>query len=40
MDWKEMQKHGRDVEKIVLSKALNLALEERIFVYQNKTIVF
>lgn len=40
MDWKEMQKHGRDVEKIVLSKALNLALEERIFVYGNKTIVF
>lgn len=40
MDWKEMQKHGRDVEKIVLSKALNLALEEKIFVYCNKTIVF
>lgn len=40
MDWKEMQKSGRDVEKIVLAKALNLALEEKIFIYNNKTIVF
>ncbi|CAM2907993.1 formyltetrahydrofolate deformylase [Helicobacter burdigaliensis] len=40
LTWKEMQKNGRDVEKIVLAKALNLALEERIFVYKNKTIVF
>ncbi len=40
MDWKDMQKSGRDVEKIVLAKALNLALEERIFIYNNKTIVF
>ena len=38
--WEEMQRLGRDVEKIVLSKALKLALEDRIFVYQNKTIVF
>lgn len=40
MNWKDMQKSGRDVEKIVLAKALNLALEEKIFVYNNKTIVF
>ena len=40
MSWKDMQKSGRDVEKIVLAKALNLALEEKIFVYNNKTIVF
>lgn len=40
MHWREMQKSGRDVEKIVLSKALNLALEERIFIHNNKTIVF
>ena len=40
MDWKDMQKSGRDVEKIVLAKALNLALEEKIFTYKNKTIVF
>ncbi len=39
-DWKEMQRSGRDVEKIVLSRALKLALEDRIFVYANKTVVF
>lgn len=38
--WQDMQKAGRDIEKIVLSRALNLALEDRIFVYNNKTIVF
>ncbi|WP_300733351.1 formyltetrahydrofolate deformylase [uncultured Helicobacter sp.] len=38
--WQNMQKAGRDIEKIVLSRALNLALEDRIFVYGNKTIVF
>lgn len=35
-----MMKAGRDVEKTVLSKALDLALQDRIFVFQNKTIVF
>lgn len=40
MSWKDMQRSGRDVEKIVLAKALSLALEEKIFVYNNKTIVF
>jgi formyltetrahydrofolate deformylase len=38
--WEEMQRLGRDVEKIVLSKALKLALEDRIFVHTNKTIIF
>lgn len=38
--WEEMQKLGRDVEKVVLSKALKLALEDRIFVHANKTIIF
>lgn len=38
--WEEMQRSGRDVEKIVLSKALKLALEDRIFVHANKTIIF
>lgn len=38
--WEEMQRSGRDVEKIVLSKALKLALEDRIFVHTNKTIIF
>lgn len=39
-DWKELQKLGRDVEKIVLSRALKLALEDRIFVHANKTVIF
>lgn len=40
LGWKEMQKAGRNVEKVVLSNALDLALEDRIFVNQNKTIIF
>ncbi|HIY44760.1 formyltetrahydrofolate deformylase [uncultured Helicobacter sp.] len=38
--WKEMQKAGRDVEKIVLARGLKLALEDKIFVFSNKTIIF
>lgn len=38
--WQDMQKAGRDIEKVVLARALNLALEDRIFVYGNKTIIF
>ncbi len=38
--WRDMQKIGRDVEKVVLSHALKLALEDRIFVYANKTVIF
>lgn len=38
--WKDMQRSGRDVEKITLSRALKLALEDRIFVYKNKTVIF
>lgn len=40
MDWKSMQRAGRDVEKIVLSRALSIVLNDRVFVYNNKTIVF
>jgi formyltetrahydrofolate deformylase len=39
-DWKDMQRLGKDVEKFVLSRALKLALEDRIFVYANKTVIF
>ncbi len=39
-DWKDMQQAGRDVEKIVLARALKLVLEDRVFVNQNKTVVF
>jgi len=38
--WKDMQRSGRDVEKITLSRALKLALEDRIFVHKNKTVIF
>ena len=38
--WQDMQRSGRDVEKVVLSRALKLALEDRIFVYANKTVIF
>ncbi len=38
--WRDMQKNGRDVEKVVLSRALKLALEDRIFVYANRTVIF
>jgi len=38
--WKDMQRSGRDVEKVVLSRALKLALEDRIFVFANKTVIF
>jgi formyltetrahydrofolate deformylase len=31
---------GRDVEKSVLAKALRLVFEDRVFVHQNRTIVF
>ena len=40
LEWREMQKAGRDVEKIVLSRALNFVLNDRVFVHGNKTIVF
>jgi formyltetrahydrofolate deformylase len=38
--WRDMQKAGRNVEKIVLSKAIDLALDDRVFVYENKTVIF
>lgn len=39
-DWQSMQQYGRDVEKVVLARAVKLALEDRIFVYANKTVIF
>ncbi|MCE9678157.1 formyltetrahydrofolate deformylase [Shewanella sp. AS1] len=36
----ELAKCGRDVEKSVLSKALQLVLQEAVIVYGNKTVVF
>ena len=39
-DWKDMQRAGRDVEKAVLSRALSLVLNDRVFIHGNKTVVF
>ncbi|MCR6574787.1 formyltetrahydrofolate deformylase [Campylobacter insulaenigrae] len=38
--WQTMQQAGRNVEKNVFSKALDLVFDDRIFIYQNKTIIF
>jgi formyltetrahydrofolate deformylase len=35
----QMSAAGKDVEKIVLAKALQLVLDDRVFVYRNKTIL-
>ncbi len=40
MSANDMARAGRDVEKSVLSRALQLVLDERVFVYGNKTVVF
>lgn len=40
LSWQEMRQAGRNVEKNVLSKALDLVFDERIFIHKNKTIVF
>lgn len=37
--WQEMRRDGRNVEKVVLANALQLLLDERVFVHKNKTIV-
>lgn len=38
--WQDMQKAGRNVESTVLSRALDLAFDDRIFIHQNKTVIF
>lgn len=37
---REMTQAGRDVEKIVLARALKLVLSDRVFVYRNRTVIF
>lgn len=39
-DWQAMQLAGRDVEKVVLARALKQVLEDKIFVSGNKTVIF
>ena len=36
----DLVRKGRDVERLVLSRAVRLHLEDRVIVYGNKTIVF
>ncbi len=36
----DMAKSGKDVEKSVLSKALRLVLDEKVVIYENRTVVF
>jgi formyltetrahydrofolate deformylase len=36
----DMAQAGRDVEKMVLAKAVKLVLEERVFLHRNRTIIF
>lgn len=36
----EMARAGHDVEKIVLARSLKLVLENRVFVHNNKTVIF
>jgi len=37
--WQNMRDAGRNVEKVVLSNALNLLLKDKVFIYKNKTVI-
>lgn len=37
--WQDMRRAGRNVEKVVLSNALQLLLEDKVFVFGNKTVI-
>ncbi len=37
--WEDMRKAGRNVEKIVLSNAFQLLLDDRVFVHGNQTVI-
>ena len=36
----DLVRKGRDLEKVVLGRAVRLHLEDRVLVYGNKTVVF
>ena len=38
--WVDMQRAGRNIERVVLARAVDLAIEARIFIHNNKTIIF
>jgi len=37
--WQDMRDAGRNVEKVVLSNALDLVLKDKVFVYGNRTVI-
>lgn len=37
--WQDMRDAGRNVEKVVLSNAIDLVLQDKVFVYGNKTVI-
>jgi formyltetrahydrofolate deformylase len=37
--WQDMRDAGRNVEKVVLSNALDLVLKDKVFVHENKTVI-
>ncbi len=37
--WQDMRKAGRNVEKIVLSNALHMLLDDKVFIHGNKTVI-
>lgn len=37
---KDLKRVGRDVEKLVLSRAVGWHLDDKVLVYENKTVVF
>ncbi|RBQ32022.1 formyltetrahydrofolate deformylase [Arcobacter sp. FW59] len=37
--WEDMRNAGRNVEKVVLSNAFELLLNDRVFVHRNKTVI-
>ena len=36
----ELERIGRDIERIVLARAVNWHLEDRVLVHENRTVVF
>ncbi|MEA3316217.1 MAG: formyltetrahydrofolate deformylase [Campylobacterota bacterium] len=37
--WEDMREAGRNVEKVVLSNALDLVLKDKVFIFGNKTVI-
>ena len=40
IDWQDMRRAGRNMEKVVLTSALDLVFYEIVFVHKNKTVIF